>query len=260
VLDLSVKGLPGRIAAGSGRHTFTLHVANPTGTSIGEVDAAVSVDNGSDSEIAEEWLKTYADLEYWDSDSDKWLSLTDEVGSDGAAQYGNTGLIFGHTTLKAHEYADVKFRLEIGAKAPAGDSYAIGSATYVDTEKNCYHGSTAEYNFVVLAPGEKGGGSAKGHKTTTPTAVRPQGGGSNSPVTGSLAETGWSLALPVIAAVGGLAVVVGAGTVTMVRRRRSGSAGGVSRMRTGRQPGTGPACRPRPSAGPATPSPRASSR
>jgi len=223
VLDLSVKGLPARIAAGSGRHTFTLHVSNPTSTSIGEVNAAVSVNNSSDSENAKDWLRTYTVLEYWDADSNKWLSLKDEVGSDGAAQYGDTGLIFGYTTLKAHEYADVKFRMEIDAKAPTGHGYAIGGATYVDTKKNCYHGSNVEYGFVVLAPGEKGGGSAEGHETTAPTAAGPQGGTSNIPVTGSLAETGSSPALPVIAAVGGSAVVVGTGTVITMRRRRSGS-------------------------------------
>ncbi|MGW3242853.1 LAETG motif-containing sortase-dependent surface protein [Streptomyces sp. NPDC001070] len=41
---------------------------------------------------------------------------------------------------------------------------------------------------------------------------------------GSQAETGTSSSLPLIATVGGVAMVVGAGTIFTVRRRRSGAA------------------------------------
>ena len=41
--------------------------------------------------------------------------------------------------------------------------------------------------------------------------------------TGSLAATGSSSALPVIGLVGGVAVVLGAGSIVVARRRRTGS-------------------------------------
>lgn len=42
-------------------------------------------------------------------------------------------------------------------------------------------------------------------------------------VSGSLAETGSSSALPMIGLVGGVAVVAGAGAVFVVRRRKTGA-------------------------------------
>ncbi|MEV7982044.1 LAETG motif-containing sortase-dependent surface protein [Streptomyces sp. NPDC086519] len=51
---------------------------------------------------------------------------------------------------------------------------------------------------------------------------KPQGDISDLP-TGNLADTGSSSALPVIGLVGGVAVVVGAGAVVLVRRRKAGA-------------------------------------
>jgi LPXTG-motif cell wall-anchored protein len=51
--------------------------------------------------------------------------------------------------------------------------------------------------------------------TATPSAGTPQ-------VTGNLAETGSSSALPMVGLVGGFAVVAGTGAVFAVRRRKAG--------------------------------------
>ncbi|MGW1029301.1 LAETG motif-containing sortase-dependent surface protein [Streptomyces sp. NPDC002577] len=217
-VHFKIEGLPSKIAAGSGWHTFTMNVANTSSTPVGAVEASVSVNNGNASENADLWAHAY--LEYWDAGSSKWLTLKDE----GKNQDRDTGIIFGYTNLDANESADLKFRLEIDADATPGDSYATGGGTYVEPEKNCTDGTTTEVHFDVLAPGEQGGGSGTGSAEPTPSASTSQGGTSSPSATGNLAETGSSSALPAIAAVGGLAVVAGAGAVFMMRRRRNGSA------------------------------------
>ncbi len=50
--------------------------------------------------------------------------------------------------------------------------------------------------------------------------MKPQGGSEQLPVTGSLAHTGSSSALPAIGLIGGAAVVAGAGAMFVVRRRK----------------------------------------
>ncbi|MFI1732072.1 LAETG motif-containing sortase-dependent surface protein [Streptomyces acidicola] len=233
MIKLSLKGLPGKIAAGGGWHTFTLNVANTTSTPLGEVQGSVSVDNGQASENADLWK--YAYLERWDTDSGTWQGLSEEDKN----QYRETGLIFGYTNLDARESADLKFRLRLDAKATLGSAYADGGGTYVDPEKHCTDGTTTSFNFDVVAPGGEGDGGEGGGSPTasatpaptastsqsaTPTADASQSATSDPSVNGDLAATGSSSALPVIGAIGGLAVVTGAGAVIVVRRRRNGDA------------------------------------
>ncbi|WP_189875592.1 LAETG motif-containing sortase-dependent surface protein [Streptomyces bluensis] len=233
MIKLGLKGLPGKIAAGGGWHTFTLNVANTTSTPLGEVQGSVSVDNGQASENADLWK--YAYLERWDADSGTWEGLSEEEKN----QYRETGLIIGYTNLDARESADLKFRLRLDAKATLGPAYADGGGTYVDPEKQCIDGTTTSVNFDVVAPGEEGGGgsptasatptptastSQSATPTATPSADASQSAPSGASVNGGLAETGSSSALPLIGAVGGLAVAAGAGAVIMVRRRGNGDA------------------------------------
>ncbi|MEV6594210.1 LAETG motif-containing sortase-dependent surface protein [Streptomyces acidicola] len=234
MIKLSLKGLPGKIAAGGGWHTFTLNVANTTGTPLGEVQGSVSVDNGQASENADLWK--YAYLERWDAGSGTWQGLSEEDKN----QYRETGLIIGYTHLDARESADLKFRLRLDAKATLGSGYADGGGTYVDPENHCTDGTTTSFNFDVVAPGEEGDGEEGGgssptasatpaptastSQSATPTAEASQSATSDPSVNGDLAATGSSSALPVIGAIGGLAVVAGAGAVLVVRRRRNGDA------------------------------------
>ncbi|MFJ9585516.1 LAETG motif-containing sortase-dependent surface protein [Streptomyces acidicola] len=243
MIKLSLKGLPGRIAAGGGWHTFTLNVANTTSTPLGEVQGSVSVDNGQASENADLWK--YAYLERWDADSGTWQGLSEEDKN----QYRETGLIIGYTNLDADESADLRFRLRLDAKATLGSGYADGGGTYVDPEEHCTDGTTTSFNFDVVAPdeegdGEEGGGeegdgeegdgsptasatpapTASTSQSATPTADASQSATSDPSVNGDLAATGSSSALPVIGAIGGLAVVAGTGAMIVVRRRRNGDA------------------------------------
>lgn len=217
-LSLSVSGLPGKIVAGSGWHTFKLTAANHSDQSIGTVQWLAAVDNDAVSDDESDWLSTYTQLEFFNPETKKWESLADELGGS---------YYFGETELKAKQTVDIKLRLNISAKAPVGDGWAIGLGGYVDSEQNCIHNSYAEYDFTVLKPGSGNDnpGEAKPGKETKPPASgkEPQGGANPIPATGSLAQTGSSSMLPTIGLIGGVAVVVGAGAIYTVRRRTKGA-------------------------------------
>ncbi|WP_369217318.1 LAETG motif-containing sortase-dependent surface protein [Streptomyces flavofungini] len=219
--DLKIKltGLPSRIVAGSGWHQFKLTAANPTDKSLGEVNWIAAVNNFSDSDSKKNWLSTYADLQYFDPETDAWVSLDDDLEG---------GLAFGVTPeLGPKDTVAVKLRLNVGAKAPVGEGYAIGLGGYVDAEDNCVHNSFAYYDLTILKPGSTNEhpGTATPKPETKPSDVKvPQGGAKELPVTGSLAETGSSSMLPTIGLVGGAAVAVGAGAMFVVRRRKADTA------------------------------------
>ncbi len=227
-LELSLKGLPGKIVAGSGWHEFTLTAANPSDDELGEVNWLAAVDNFSNSEHERNWLSTYARIQYFDPEAKGWKSIVDEV-SDGS--------YFGKTTLGAHEQIELQLRLDISAKAPAGPGYALGLGGYTDAELECTHSSFDFFEFTVLKPGSDidypGEAIELPDKPAPRPAPKPQGGikpikhttVTTAPTpSGSLAETGSSSALPTIGIVGGVAVVAGAGAVFVVRRRGNSDA------------------------------------
>ena len=219
--DLKIKltGLPGKIVAGSGWHAFKLTAANPTNKTLGEVNWIAAVDKFSDSDSEKDWLSTYADLQYWDSETDAWTSIDGDL---------NGGLAFGVTPeLGPKDKVTVKLRLNVSAKAPTGEGYAIGLGGYVDSEANCVHNSFAYYPLTILKPGtpNENPGKPTPKPDVKPSDVKvPQGGAKELPVTGSLAETGSSSMLPTIGLVGGAAVAVGAGAMFVVRRRKADTA------------------------------------
>jgi hypothetical protein len=216
-LSLDVTGLPGKIVAGSGWHTFELRAANHSDKALGTVQWLAAVDNDSMSDDEDTWLSEYAKLQFFDPETKTWESIADQVGN---------GFYFGETTLGARQTVDIKLRVNITRNAPVGDGYTVGLGGYVDSEKNCVHNAFALFEFTVLEPGSSNDdpGTAKPGKGEQPAGGKqPQGGAEELPATGSLAETGSSSALPVIGAVGGIAVVAGAGVVFAVRRRNSGA-------------------------------------
>ncbi len=227
-LELSLQGLPRKIAAGSGWHEFTLTAANSSDDELGEVNWLAAVDNFSNSEHERNWLSTYARIQYLDPAAGGWKSIIDEV-SDGS--------YFGKTTLGAHEQIELKLRLDISAKAPAGPGYALGLGGYTDAELECTHSSFDFFEFTVLKPGSDidypGEAIELPDRPAPRPAPKPQGGAKpikHTTVTtaptpsGSLAATGSSSALPTIGIVGGVAVVAGAGAVFVVRRRGNSDA------------------------------------
>ncbi|MEV6756040.1 LAETG motif-containing sortase-dependent surface protein [Streptomyces sp. NPDC051214] len=215
-LEIGLSGLPGKIVAGSGWHQFKLTASNPSDQDLGEVQWLAMVDNYTESENEKDWLANYAQIQYFNPDTKAWESITDEVSG---------GFYFGSTPLGAKEKVDIKLRLNVSAKAPAGDGYALGLGGYLDSEENCVRNAFSFYEFTVLKagsenenPGEadenEGGKTPNGGKT-------PVGGAKEIPVTGNLAETGSSSMLPTIGLVGGVAVIAGAGAVFVVRRKKA---------------------------------------
>ncbi|WJV46728.1 LPXTG cell wall anchor domain-containing protein [Streptomyces flavofungini] len=226
-LELKLKGLPGKIVAGSGWHEFKLIAANPSDEDLGKVRWLAAADNFSESEDEKDWLSSYTRIQFYDPEAKGWKSIVDEVES---------GVTFGTTTLAAKEQVEIRLRLNINKKAPAGDGYAFGLGGYVDSELNCEHNAFAFFDFTVLKPGSDnehpGEAIPRPDVTEPPAAKKPQGGRADEvkktvadiPPTGSLAQTGSSSALPTIGIVGGIAVVAGAGAVYVVRRRSNSDA------------------------------------
>ncbi|GAB7103878.1 hypothetical protein JCM4814A_21920 [Streptomyces phaeofaciens JCM 4814] len=216
-LKARITGLPSKIVAGSGWHDFTFEV-----------------ENNSAEDLKDVYLDTY--LEYAD-DSDVWLSeglAVLQVEEDGKwtngyqdsyeDEHGDTVNVTGSfvallDSLEKDTSATFDLRVKVKASAPAGSSFAMSEAVYADDDETC-HVTDDFYDVRILAAGGDAGdaGDAKpgGHQGDGP---RPQGGPART-IDGSLAETGTSSALPVIALVGGVAVVAGAGAVIAVRRRR----------------------------------------
>ncbi|MEV7421266.1 LAETG motif-containing sortase-dependent surface protein [Streptomyces sp. NPDC091212] len=215
-LELGISGLPGKIVAGSGWHPFTLRATNTSDKALGRIDWALFVVNETESMKDKDQLGTYTTIQFQDKNG-KWLEATQDIMS---------GVYIGDTTLKAKSYVDLKLRLNIGAKAPTDDSYAVGIAWYTDSDTDCEFSSFTDWTFEVLPAGQSNEtpGKPTPGSTTKPSDTKPQGGANPLPVTGSLAETGSSSMMPVIGTVGGIAVLAGAGVMFAMKRRRDGDA------------------------------------
>ncbi|QEV19712.1 LPXTG cell wall anchor domain-containing protein [Streptomyces alboniger] len=216
-LEIDLAGLPGKIVAGSGWHRFELTATNPTAEAFGEVKWLVTVYNDLYSEDERDHVSTYSELQFIDPETKAWKSV-DEFPAHGVIELG------------AEETVDIQLRLKVSADAPIGKAYATGVGHYVDSELDCTHNSADEDPLKILKPGSenKHPGTPKPTKKPTkkPSVVtQPQGGAKDLPVTGSLADTGSSSALPAIGLIGGAAVVIGAGAVFVVRRRKGDTAG-----------------------------------
>jgi hypothetical protein len=216
-VSADIKGLPGKIVAGDGFHSFKLTVTNDSKTTVDGVAFYAEVENYELDEA--KFLSPYVDLEFKNPETGSW----DRIGSDDwAGDY-----FFYVDELKAGKSETVDLRVSISSKAPAGDAYSFGSGAYLDNVdgQDCIAEGWAQYDFEVLKAGSTNtdpGSATPSDKGTKDTVKRPQGEVSALP-TGNLAETGSSSALPMIGLVGGVAVVAGAGAVYTVRRRRAGA-------------------------------------
>ncbi|MFD5077620.1 LAETG motif-containing sortase-dependent surface protein [Streptomyces sp. NPDC058371] len=216
-VSADIKGLPGKIVAGSGFHSFKLIVTNESKLDIEGVSFYAEIENYELDES--KYLSPYVDLEFKNPESGKWTRIGDEEWAG--------DLFFGVDTLKAHQSESVSLRVSIGKTAPTGDAYSFGSGAYVDNVdgQDCIAEGWAHYDFQVLKAGSQNpepGDAEPGDGDNGP-GKQPQGDASDVP-TGNLAATGSSSALPMIGLVGGVAVVAGAGAVLVVRRRRNGDA------------------------------------
>ncbi|MFB6436699.1 LAETG motif-containing sortase-dependent surface protein [Streptomyces sp. NPDC056411] len=214
-ISTELRGLPSKVVAGSGWKNFTFRATNTSHKAMKSVDAYVALNGLSTGSFDD--ISKLLTVQWYDEDTRSWEAITDEDGYFASVD-----------GLKPGEYADAKLRLKVDAKTPGSYGFAFSIGAYHNEDDVCGFSDVAEYDFDILAAGSKPGsvppakskpGKHKGNKPA------PQGDLKDLPVTGKLAETGSSSALPTLALVGGVAVVAGAGAVFTVRRRRtSGSA------------------------------------
>ncbi|MGW1104107.1 LAETG motif-containing sortase-dependent surface protein [Streptomyces sp. NPDC002540] len=210
-LDISINGLPGRIARGSGWHTFKMNVYNASKSTVKEIDyfaGASSDKNGDDL-----FKSRHVSLQALDTDTGTW----EELSEDGRA----VGYVGQSDEIRAGYEVDIPLRINVKASAPVGAGFTLGAGLYVG-DKDCAGVSDVAYRFRIVNSGESGSKPQTGGSAPVPStkpADNPTG-----QVSGSLAETGSSSAVPVFAAAGGAAVVLGAGAMFIVRRRRNGDA------------------------------------
>ncbi|MEU7238673.1 LAETG motif-containing sortase-dependent surface protein [Streptomyces sparsogenes] len=220
-LHTTLHGLPSKVVAGSGFHTFTFQVENGSDKTYKRVDFGVFA--GTADAGHPDGTGKYLTLQYKDPDTGAWKSISTDENDPGAGYVG-------YTDVRAHETVTVDLRLSVSAKASDGFGYAISVGVYTDDQGNCAYSTGDYYEFDVLAAGTK-----PGHVPPAKPNPKPQGGEKPLPTTkpqgdtkinptGHLAETGSSSALPTIAVIGGVAMAAGAGAVFVVRRRRSGAA------------------------------------
>ena len=222
-VDVSISGLPGKIAAGSGWHKFSLNVLNNSDSTLNDLDffAGASPDKNGEELFTSKQVK----LQAWDPDGKVWTDL-----NEGGYAVGYVGYT---DELKPEYEVDIPLRLNVSKSAPVGAGFSLGATIYGDNDAECTGFGDVSYKFQIVSAGTDTGGTKPQEGGRAPvTDEKPSG---NTPeVTGSLAETGSSSALPMISLVGGAAVVAGAGAIFVVRRRKAGDAGVSAQRPTGR--------------------------
>lgn len=214
-LSTTLSGLPSKVVAGSGWHGFKLNVANKGDASYKRVDLGVFA--SAISKATFEHSGGHLTLQWRDPDSGEWIDISLDDADEGAGYVG-------WTNVDPKESFSLDLRLSVDKSAPAGLGIAISIGMYANDEGDCVVSGNGDsfYQFDILAAGTDAGDvdDSKPQTGGTTPVTRPSG---DTPI-GSLAETGASSSLPLIATVGGVAMVVGAGAIFTVRRRKSGVA------------------------------------
>ncbi|KUL63272.1 hypothetical protein ADL28_11365 [Streptomyces violaceusniger] len=208
-------GLPSKVVAGSGFHGFTFQVKNDSDRSYQRVDFGLFA--GTVHESAPDGTGKYLTLQYKDPETGAWKAISTDENDAGSGYIG-------YTDVRPHETLKVDLRLSVAKSAPEGFGYAISVGVYADDEGNCVYSTGEYYEFDVLKAGSEPGkvppADPKPQGGKKPLPHKPEGNTEISPQ-GSLAETGSSSALPMIALIGGVAMAAGGGAVFVVRRRRA---------------------------------------
>ncbi|MER5360856.1 LAETG motif-containing sortase-dependent surface protein [Streptomyces sp. NPDC002785] len=207
-LTTVVTGLPSTVVAGT-KVDFNLRVTNGTDKTMDEVLPFAYVHATDRS-----GLKSIDDLVHlqWSSaSSSKWKTVDNKHYMDAISP------------LKAGAHADIKMRLKIDASAPAGNGVTFVAGDYFNDNGTCGGNPDLEgYEFLIAAAGSKPGNAKPGATKPNTSDVKAQSSASR-PVSGSLAATGSSSAMPQLALASGAAVAIGGGAVFLVRRRKAGS-------------------------------------
>lgn len=211
-VDVSISGLPGKISAGSGWHKFSLNVLNNSDSTLNDLDffAGASPDKNGEELFTSKQVR----LQAWDPDSKVWTDL-----NEGGFAVGYVGYT---DELKPDYEVDIPLRLNVSKSAPVGAGFSLGATIYGDDDAECTGFGDVSYRFQIVSAGTDTDGTKPQEGGKAPvTDEKPSG--TTPEVTGSLAETGSSSALPMISLVGGAAVVAGAGAIFVVRRRKAGA-------------------------------------
>ncbi|MGW1166638.1 LAETG motif-containing sortase-dependent surface protein [Streptomyces sp. NPDC002550] len=205
----SLGGLPGEIAVGSGWQPFTLSVKNPTSADLKDVIFYAGVGpSDPNAQYAFRTSQVQLQVKY----DGTWYDVEDGAGhSNGYLDLAD---------IKAGQTVNYQLRLNVKANAPVGEGLTIGGGMYFDDEENCIGSDQAGYLIKIVEAGTDTGGTKPQEGGKVPVPTQKPGKTNTQDVTGSLAETGSSSMLPTIGLVGGAAVVVGAGAVFAVRRRK----------------------------------------
>ncbi|GAA3953633.1 LAETG motif-containing sortase-dependent surface protein [Streptomyces marokkonensis] len=211
-VDVNIAGLPGKIAVGTGWHKFSLNVANNSDSTLQNLEylAGASADRNGEKLFESKKVS----LQAWNPGDKVWEDLND-IGY--AVGY------IGYTDELAPDYeVHIPMRINVKASAPVGAGFTLGATIYGDADGECTGFGDVAYKFQIVAAGTDTEGTKPQEGGKAPVSVdKPS---SDTPqVTGSLAETGSSSALPTIGLVGGLAVVLGGGAVFAMRRRKTGA-------------------------------------
>ncbi|KUO21197.1 LPXTG cell wall anchor domain-containing protein [Streptomyces dysideae] len=211
-LQSGLSGLPETIVAGSGWTKFSFNVSNNSDQDIKNIKPVIGV-------YAIGWddAKEYSGeitVEVFNNASGSWETLADAAGE---------GATFTTFPLDAGQSTSFKLRLSVSGKVPDSLGLTGGFAQYSDAD-GCWIADDPNgwtYIFDILAAGSDAG---------DPNDAKPQTGGQKPiedvkevAVTGELAATGSDSNLPVIATIGGVAIVAGAGVVFAMKRRRVGA-------------------------------------
>jgi LPXTG-motif cell wall-anchored protein len=211
-VDVTINGLPGKIAAGSGWHKFSLNVFNPSDSTLQDLDFFAGA--SSDVDGVDLFRSKQVQLQAWNPDTKAWENLDEE----GYA----VGYVGSTNELKPDYEVAIPLRVNVKAGAPVGAGFSLGATIYGDSDGECTGFGDVSYKFQIVAAGTDTDGTKPQQGGKAPvTDQKPAG--TTPEVTGSLAETGSSSALPVIGLVGGAAVVAGAGAIFVVRRRKAGA-------------------------------------
>ncbi|MFJ2739089.1 LAETG motif-containing sortase-dependent surface protein [Streptomyces sp. NPDC087440] len=213
-VDVRLSGVPGKIVAGSGWHTFDLSFVNKSGHDLSGVAFVAAVAKDTDAE--EPFDTKQVQLQAYNEDTKRWEAVT--IDSLSAGYVGETDV------FEADAEVQVKLRLSIKQGAPAGSGFTFGGSVYIDDKQECFGVAANSYRFEIVKPGTDTEGTKpqEGGKTPLPSKKPAKPAPGKLPqLEGNLAETGASSQLPMFALAGGAAVALGAGAMFVVRRKKA---------------------------------------
>ncbi|WP_405746515.1 LPXTG cell wall anchor domain-containing protein [Streptomyces sp. NBC_01525] len=222
-LQVAVHGLPRRLAAGGAWTPFSMTLTNTTGKPLEKVQPFLYVSSAEDVDRPYWELET----EYRDAKTGRWKTFHDAEPDD----------LFGFFAVGPRSTLTLQLRTRMVKDAKPGAGYALAAGDYRNRDGSCGSAKEAWYDFALLPagakptqppatepgePGKPGGTAEPGQSGASGGGTGGSGatGGTGPQGGGHLATTGSSSALPAIALAGGAAMVVGAGAVIVVRRRK----------------------------------------